>query len=250
YKQENELGQKNYEFEQEIYEFEQENEIEQENYEYEQENEIEQENYESEQEIYKSEQENEIEQENYESEQEIYKSDQENEIEQENYEPEQENPRIFNGQKYFFSNEDNSEFEPFKSFTIMAFFIWITKYMISTTAYRDLIQILKHPLFEVNELCSNLQKLKKYREKLPLMEIRSHKVPVKIHKTPSTTKETTQAYYFSLIEHLKRILQNPIINSKLYFGPGVYNETCEEFWHGDLWAESPLFVNQKLIQQK
>ena len=110
YKQENELGQKNYEFEQEIYESEQENEIEQENYEYEQENEIEQENYESEQEIYESEQ--------------------ENEIEQENYESEQENPRIFDGQKYFFSNEDNSEFGPFKSFTIMAFFIWITKYMI------------------------------------------------------------------------------------------------------------------------
>ncbi len=130
YKQENELGQKNYEFEQEIYESKQENEIEQENYEYEQENEIEQKNYESEQEIYESEQENEIEQENYESEQEIYESEQENEIEQENYESEQENPRIFDGQKYFFSNEDNSEFGPFKSFTIMAFFIWITKYMI------------------------------------------------------------------------------------------------------------------------
>jgi len=82
------------------------------------------------------------------------------------------------------------------------------------------------------------------------MEIRSHKVPVKIHKTPSTTKETTQAYYFSLIEHLKRILQNPIINSKLYFGPGVYNETCEEFWHGDLWAESPLFGQSKINTTK
>ncbi|CAG8747054.1 17797_t:CDS:1, partial [Funneliformis caledonium] len=109
-----------------------------------------------------------------------------------------------------------------------------------------LIQILKHPLFEVNELYSNLQKLKKYCEKLPLMEIRSHKVLVKIHKTPSTTKETTQTYYFSLIEHLKRILQIPIINSKLYFGPGVYNETCEEFWHRDLWAESPLFGQSKI----
>lgn len=55
---------------------------------------------------------------------------------------------------------------------------------------------------------ANLQKLKKYREALlPLMEIRSHKIPVNIHKTPSTTKETTRAYYFSLIEHLKRILK-------------------------------------------
>ena len=51
------------------------------------------------------------------------------------------------------------------------------------------MQILKHPLFKVNELCSNLQKLKKYRETLPLMEIRSHKIPVNVHKTPSTTNK-------------------------------------------------------------
>jgi len=108
------------------------------------------------------------------------------------------------------------------------------------------VQILKHPLFNVNELCSNLQKLKKYRETLPLMEIQSHKIPVNIHKTPSTTKEITRAYYFSLIEHLKRILQNPIISSKLYFGPGIYSETCEEFWHGNIWAESPLFGQSKI----
>ena len=56
------------------------------------------------------------------------------------------------------------------------------------------------------------------------MEIQSHMVPVNIHKTPSTTKNSTRAYYFSLIEHLKRILQNPTINSKLYFGPGIEAE--------------------------
>jgi hypothetical protein len=75
-------------------------------------------------------------------------------------------------------------------------------------------------------------------------------VPVNIHKTPSTTKTTTRAYYFSLIEHLKRILQNPMINSKLYFGPGIYDETCEEFWHGNLWAESPLFGQSKIYTAK
>ena len=78
------------------------------------------------------------------------------------------------------------------------------------------------------------------------MEIRSHKVPVNVHKTPSTRKEATRAYYFSLIEHLKRILQNPTINSKLYFGPGIYSEICEEFWHEDIWAESPLINTQEV----
>ena len=79
-------------------------------------------------------------------------------------------------------------------------------YFLATSAYQDLVQILKHPLFNENELCSNLQRLKKYRESLPLMEIRSHKISVNIQKTPSTTKDITQAYYFSFIEHLKRIL--------------------------------------------
>ena len=81
------------------------------------------------------------------------------------------------------------------------------------------------------------------------MEIQSHKVPVRVHKTPSTTKKTTRAYYFSLIEHLERILKNPMINSKLYFVPGVYNEICEEFWHGKIWAESPLFGQTKITKK-
>ena len=36
-------------------------------------------------------------------------------------------PKVFDGKKNFFSNENISEFG---SFTIMAFFIWISKYMI------------------------------------------------------------------------------------------------------------------------
>ena len=63
-------------------------------------------------------------------------------------------------------------------------------YFLATSAYQDLVQILKHPLFKVNELCSNLQRLKKYHVTLPLMEIRSHKIPVNIQKTP-TTKDIT-----------------------------------------------------------
>ena len=82
------------------------------------------------------------------------------------------------------------------------------------------------------------------------MEIQSHKVPVKVHKTSSTTKKTTRAYYFSLIEHLKRILKNPIISSKLYFGPGIHNEICEEFWHGNIWGESPLFGQPKISTER
>ncbi|RIB30524.1 hypothetical protein C2G38_2152485 [Gigaspora rosea] len=102
-------------------------------------------------------------------------------------------------------------------------------YIGSKTAYHDLIQILLHPQFDKNHLVTNLQMLKKYQKKPPLMQIRSHKVPINARNTLSTTKNFTKAYYFSLIEYLHRILKNPNISSHLYFGSGILSESCEEF---------------------
>ncbi|RIB26740.1 hypothetical protein C2G38_2029970 [Gigaspora rosea] len=129
----------------------------------------------------------------------------------------------------------------------MAIFVWATKYMISTAAYQDLIQILLHPQFEKKHLTTNLQCLKKQREQLPLMKIQSHMVPINTKNTPSTSKDSTRAYYFSLIEHIQRILNNPSLSSHLYFGPGIFSNSCEELWEGDLWAESPLFGLPNII---
>jgi hypothetical protein len=92
-----------------------------------------------------------------------------------------------------------------------------------------------------------LQSLKNQREQLPLMKIQSHVIPINTKNTPSTTKDSKRVYYFSLIEHLQRILKNPFLSSQLYFGPGVFSKSCEELWEGDLWAESPLFGQSNLI---
>ncbi|CAG8788942.1 22644_t:CDS:1, partial [Dentiscutata erythropus] len=83
-----------------------------------------------------------------------------------------------------------------------------------TAAYQDLIQILLHPKFEKSHLPTNLQSLKRQCEQLPLMKIQSHMVPINIRNTPSTTKDSTRVYFFSLIEHLKRILKNPSLSSQ------------------------------------
>ena len=32
----------------------------------------------------------------------------------------------------------------------------------------------------------------------------------------------------------------------LYFGPGIEAEEKKEYWHGDLWAESPLFGQENI----
>ena len=109
------------------------------------------------------------------------------------------------------------------------------------------MQILLHPKFERKHLITNLQRLKKQREQLPLIKIQSYIIPINTKNTPSTTKDSTRVYYFSLIEHFQRILKNPSLGSQLYFGPGIFSKSCEELWEGDLWAESPLFGQSNLI---
>jgi hypothetical protein len=42
-------------------------------------------------------------------------------------------------------------------------------------------------------------------------------------------------------------LNNPTLYGTLYFGPGIETEAKKEYWHGDLWAESPLFGQDKII---
>ncbi|PKC02865.1 hypothetical protein RhiirA5_424612 [Rhizophagus irregularis] len=42
------------------------------------------------------------------------------------------------------------------------------------------------------------------------------------------------------------ILNNPLLYDKFYFGPGIEAEEKKEYWHGDLWAESPLFGQEKI----
>ena len=76
---------------------------------------------------------------------------------------------------------------------------------------------------------------------LPLMILNSHNVNINPMDTPSTSTLLKESYTFSILDHIQRILNNPSIYPKLYFGPGI--ETLERFelWHGQIWKESPIF---------
>uniref|UniRef100_A0A8H3X454 Uncharacterized protein n=1 Tax=Gigaspora margarita TaxID=4874 RepID=A0A8H3X454_GIGMA len=52
---------------------------------------------------------------------------------------------------------------------------------------------------------------------------------------------TKKAYTISPLAHLERVLNNPTIMPKLYFWHGVIRYEKDEFWHGNLWQDSPLF---------
>ncbi|RGB25882.1 hypothetical protein C1646_771142 [Rhizophagus diaphanus] len=117
----------------------------------------------------------------------------------------------------------SGEYGPyFQNFTEMLLFTWFTKHMITTKAYEDLVCILQHPDFWPEHVIKNIQQLRLMRKRLPLQIIK-------------------------ITEHIRRILSNKTLQSQMYFGPDIEADIKSEFWHGDIWQESPLF-GQSSIQ--
>jgi hypothetical protein len=58
---------------------------------------------------------------------------------------------------------------------------------------------------------------------------------------------TKPAFTISPLEHLERVLNNPKLKHKMYFGPGIVAEQKREFWHGELWQDSPLFGESEVM---
>jgi len=67
-----------------------------------------------------------------------------------------------------------------------------------------------------------------------------------MHKTPSTYASTRKAFTISPLTYLERVLKNPSLLPKMYFGPGIVTSEKREFWHGDLWQDSLLFGEDKI----
>jgi len=113
--------------------------------------------------------------------------------------------------------------------------------MISSAAYEDLVSILLHEKFRSEDVVKSMRSIKRFRSGLPLMVIKSHDVKLSSKDTPSTSKKSKGAYSFSVIDHIKRLLSNPKLRDDLYFGEGIETNSKSEFWHGELWQQSPLF---------
>ncbi|PKY57491.1 hypothetical protein RhiirA4_478591, partial [Rhizophagus irregularis] len=124
------------------------------------------------------------------------------------------------------------EFGPyFESITAALFFCWIQKHSISTRAYDELVDILKHPQFRVGDIISNIRRFRKWRQRLPLIPIRSHPIKISTKKTPSTASNSKPAYYLSISDIIWYVLNNESLFNKMYFGPAVETQERSEFWH-------------------
>jgi hypothetical protein len=66
-------------------------------------------------------------------------------------------------------------------------------------------------------------------------------------KTPSTFPTSKLAYYLSINDIIWYVLNNPSIMKHMYFRPGIDAKIKSKFWHGSLWAESPLFGQEDII---
>jgi hypothetical protein len=141
----------------------------------------------------------------------------------------------------------DGDFAPyFQDFTTAALFCWIHKHNISTNAYEDLIDIIMKPEFNRDHIVKNIRRFRTWRERLPLPSISAKSIPISSKKTPSTSKDLKMAYQLSISDIIWYVLNNPSIFKDMYFGPGVDSETKSEYWHGTLWAESPLFGQAQL----
>src|SRR5581483_1012806 len=109
------------------------------------------------------------------------------------------------------------------------------------------MDILKHPDFNTNDIVKNVRRFRQMRQRLPLIPIRSHPIRIDQKKTPSTSKGIKLSYYLSISDIILNILNDPLLYKTLYFGPGMEVEMKKEYWHGDLWAESPLFGQDTII---
>jgi len=114
-------------------------------------------------------------------------------------------------------------------------------FLSATQAYDELVDIIRYSQFKIEDVVPNIRQFRKYRQRLPLLSIKSSKVSISKKKTPSTSKDIGEAYYLSILDILCHILNKPLLFNSMYFGPGQEIERNKELWHGNIWKESARF---------
>ena len=113
--------------------------------------------------------------------------------------------------------------------------------------YNDLIDLMYHPQFNCDHVVKNVRRFQSWRQKLSLMTIYSRPVGISVKKTPSNLKNSKNLYYLSITDIIWHVLNNSSLMKHMYFGPGQEVINKSEYWHDNLWAESPLFDQESIV---
>ncbi|CAB4377599.1 unnamed protein product [Rhizophagus irregularis] len=142
----------------------------------------------------------------------------------------------------------NGQFVPyFDNYITTALFCWLQKHNVSTKAYEDLVDIIHNSQFEPTHVVKNIRRFQSWRKRLPLLPIITKSIKILPKKTPSTSRGSKHSYQLSISEIIWRVLNNPMLMKHMYFRPGINSEEKSEFWHGNLWGESPLFGQHEIL---
>ncbi|CAB4388851.1 unnamed protein product [Rhizophagus irregularis] len=113
----------------------------------------------------------------------------------------------------------------FNNYTTTTLFCWLQKHNVFTIAYEDLVNIIHNSQFEPTHVS----------------------IKISPKKTPSTSRGSKLSYQLSISEIIWRVLNNLMLMKHMYFGPDINSEEKSEFWHGNLWGESPLFGQHEIL---
>jgi hypothetical protein len=197
---------------------------------------------------YNSEEEEEDDNENNDEEEEEGNNNDNNKVEEERNDEEEEIHQIVEALDEDKIPSCNGEFAPyFNNYTTMALFCWLQKHNVSTKAYEDLVDIIHNPQFESTHVIKNIRRFQSWRKHLPLLPIITKSIKISPKKTPSTLRGSKLSYQLSINEIIWHVLNNPMLMKHMYFGPGIDSEKKSEFWHGNLWCESPLFGQHEIL---
>ncbi|POG69682.1 hypothetical protein GLOIN_2v1479904 [Rhizophagus irregularis DAOM 181602=DAOM 197198] len=135
----------------------------------------------------------------------------------------------------------------FNNYTTMALFCWLQKHNVSTKVYEDLVNIIHNSQFEPIHVVKNIRRFQSWRKCLPLLPIITKSIKISPKKTPSTSQGSKLSYQLSISEIIWHVFNNPMLMKHMYFEPGINSEEKSEFWHGNLWRESPLFGQHEIL---
>lgn len=150
-------------------------------------------------------------------------------------------------------NADTSTEIPDDPF-IVAFALFCDLFGITRAAYSAFISIcsLASPS-SLSKLPKSYATLKKWTySQLPLARIHSKSIVVNTAKLPAGPprrwEPELQMYYFDKLEYVKRILANPVIRNRMYFGLQELVDTEQNLWQCRLWGESILSTSGQCIR--
>jgi hypothetical protein len=129
----------------------------------------------------------------------------------------------------------------FPNYTAAAMSLFLLTAKLSRKNFNLLVRILTHPEFNKNHVPSSYKSAKRLLRGIPCLPIRLRNLPLTSNSSNSNRTRLAPTYTYSVEDILRRQFQTPSLRDAMYFGPGHKTSQPREFWHGELWRQSPLF---------